>query len=138
MLVHSHYALKGRPRVVRTVKPLFRLPRSSGPRSIRERVEFLKLACLQLGLGSRIIGQRKKRIIRGGWLGSSVLNPVHLPMLYRWEGQGELVQLQLPLATLEFFAQAKTGADHTINKLPLSQEWRGQSDLFNIYAVHAI
>ena len=47
------------------------------------------------------------------------------------------MQLQLPSATFKFFAEAKTGADHTINKLPLSQEWRGQSDLFNIHAVHA-
>ena len=37
----------------------------------------------------------------------------------------------------EFFAQAKTGADHTNNKLPLSQEWRRQSNPFNINAVHA-
>ena len=34
----------------------------------------------------------KKCIIRGVCLGSSVLNPVHWPLLYRWEGQGELVQ----------------------------------------------
>ena len=47
------------------------------------------------------------------------------------------MQLQLPLATFEFFARAKTGADHTINKLPVSQEWRGQSDLFDLHAVHA-
>ena len=39
-------ALEGRPREMRTVEPLFRLPRGSTPRSIRERVEFLKLACL--------------------------------------------------------------------------------------------
>ena len=58
-------------------------------------------------------------------------------MFYRPEGQGELVQLQLPSATFEFLAQAKTGADHTINKLHLSQAWRGQSDFFNIHAVHA-
>ena len=51
-LVHSHGALKGRPREVRTVQPLFRLPRGSTPRSMRERVEFLKLACLHLGLGT--------------------------------------------------------------------------------------
>ena len=68
---------------------------------------------------------------------SSVLNPSHLPLLYRWEGEGELVQLQLPSATFGFFAQAKTGADHRINKLHLSQEWRGQADLFTIHAVHA-
>ena len=35
---------------MRTVQLLFRLPRDSTPRSIRERVEFLKLACLHLGL----------------------------------------------------------------------------------------
>ena len=54
----------------------------------------------------------------------------------RWAGQGELAQLQLPSATFGFFAQVKTGADHAINKLHVSQEWRGQSDLFNIHAVH--
>ena len=47
------------------------------------------------------------------------------------------MQQQLPSATLDFSAQAKTGADHTINKLRLSQEWRGQSDSFDIRAVHA-
>ena len=41
-----------RPRVLRTVKPLFRLPRGSTLRSLRERVEFLKLACLHLDLGT--------------------------------------------------------------------------------------
>ena len=50
MLLHSHGALKGRPHVVRTVKPLFRLPRGCTLRSLREQVEFLKLACLYLGL----------------------------------------------------------------------------------------
>ena len=94
------------------------------------------LACTEVQ-EHRIIGQPEKRMIRGGCLGSSVLNLSHWPLLYRWEGQGEFLQLQLPSATLEFFAQAKTGADHTINKLPLTQEWRGQSDLFNIHAVHA-
>ena len=44
--VHAYDALKGRPRVLRTVKLLFRLPRDSTLRSLRERVEFLKLACL--------------------------------------------------------------------------------------------
>ena len=48
--VHAYGASKGRPHVLRTVKLLFRLPRDSTPRSIRERVEFLKLACLHLGL----------------------------------------------------------------------------------------
>ena len=43
-------ALKSRPREMPTVQLLFRLRRNSTPRSIRERVEFLKLACLHLGL----------------------------------------------------------------------------------------
>ena len=47
------------------------------------------------------------------------------------------MQQQLLSATLDFSAHAKTGADHTINKLYLSQEWRGQSDIFDILAVHA-
>ena len=48
-LVHARafiHALKGRPRVVRSVQRLFRLPKGSTPRSMGERVEFLKLACL--------------------------------------------------------------------------------------------
>ena len=44
--VHACGALQGRPRVLRTVKLLFRLPRDSTLRSLRERVEFLKLPCL--------------------------------------------------------------------------------------------
>ena len=36
--------------MLRTINRLFRLPRGSGPRSIRERVEFLTLACLHLDL----------------------------------------------------------------------------------------
>ena len=44
--VHAYGALKGRPRVLRTVKLLFRLPKDSTLRSFRERVQFLKLACL--------------------------------------------------------------------------------------------
>ena len=47
------------------------------------------------------------------------------------------MQLQFPLATLNSSAQAKTGADHTINKLQLSLEWRVQSDIFDIHVVHA-
>ena len=47
--VHAYAALKGGPRVLRTVKLLFRLPRGSTLRSLRERVEFLRLACLYLG-----------------------------------------------------------------------------------------
>ena len=47
------------------------------------------------------------------------------------------MRLQLPSATLNFSAQAKTGADHTIIKMQLSREWRVQSDIFDIQAVHA-
>ena len=47
--VPAYGALKGRPRVLRTVKLLFRLSRDSTLRSLRERVEFLKLACLEPG-----------------------------------------------------------------------------------------
>ena len=46
------------------------------------------------------------------------------------------MQQQLPSATFHFSAHAKKGADHTINKLYLSQEWQGQSDLLIIHAVH--
>ena len=44
--VHAYDALKGRPREMRTVQLLFRVTRGSTLRSLRERVEFLKLACL--------------------------------------------------------------------------------------------
>ena len=47
------------------------------------------------------------------------------------------MQLQLPSAALNFSAQAKTGADHTNNKLQPSREWRVQSDFIDIHAVHA-
>ena len=47
------------------------------------------------------------------------------------------MQHQLPSATLDFSAHAKKGADHTINKVYLSREWRGQSNRFVIHAVHA-
>ena len=47
------------------------------------------------------------------------------------------MQQQLPSVTLNFSAQAKRGADDTINKLKLSREWRVQSDIFHIHAVHA-
>ena len=48
-----------------------------------------------------------------------------------------MLQQQLPLATSHSFAQAKKGADHTNNKLCLSQGWRGQFDFIIIHAVHA-
>ena len=44
--VHAYGALKGRPCVLRTVQPLFRLPRGSTLGSLTERAEFLNLACL--------------------------------------------------------------------------------------------
>ena len=47
------------------------------------------------------------------------------------------MQQQLPSLTLNFSAQAKKGADHTINKLYVNRVRRGQSDLFIIHAVHA-
>ena len=47
------------------------------------------------------------------------------------------MQQQLPWVTFHCSAHAKKGADHTINKLYLSQEWRGQSDHIIIHALHA-
>ena len=47
------------------------------------------------------------------------------------------MQQQLPLAALDFSADTKKGPDHTIKKLYLSREWRGQSDLFIRHPVHA-
>ena len=47
------------------------------------------------------------------------------------------MQQQLPSATLDFSAHTKKGADQTINKLYLSRERQGQSDLFIIHAVQA-
>ena len=61
-------------------------------RSIRERAKSLSLFACNWVQEQCIIGHTEKRIIRGVCLGSSVLNPVHWPLLYRWEGQGELVQ----------------------------------------------
>ena len=48
--VHAYGTFKGRPGVLRTVELLFRLLRGYTPRSIREQVEFPKLACLHVGL----------------------------------------------------------------------------------------
>ena len=57
---------------MRTVKPLFRLPRGSSARSIREPEESLNACLLDRGVSrQRIIGHTEKRIIRGVWLGSS-------------------------------------------------------------------
>ena len=38
---------------------------------------------------------------------------------------------------MQLVAQLNRCADHTKNKLCLSQEWRGQYDLIIIHAVHA-
>ena len=40
-------------------------------------------------------------------------------------------------ASVFFLALLNRGADPTINQLRLSQEWRGQFDSIDIYAVHA-
>ena len=61
-------------------------------RSIREWAKSLSLLACNRVQEQCIIGHTKKRIIRRVYLGSSVLNPVHWPLLYRWEGQGKLVQ----------------------------------------------
>ena len=58
----------------------------------KERAKSLSLLACNWVQEQCIIGHTKKRIIRGVCLGSSVLNPVDWPVLYRWEGQGELVQ----------------------------------------------
>ena len=59
-LVHARaftHALKGRPREMRTVKPLFRLPRGSSARCIREPEESLNACLLDRGVSrQRIIG----------------------------------------------------------------------------------
>ena len=47
------------------------------------------------------------------------------------------MQQQLPLATFYFSSHPKKGADRTINKMYLSQEWQGQSDFIVIHVVHA-
>ena len=66
-----------------------------------------------------------------------LLTRSHPPLLYGWERSGLFVQDQLPSATLNFSVHAKKGANHTINKLDLSQDWRGQSELTVIHAVPA-
>ena len=54
-------------------------------RSIRERARSLSLLACNWVQEQCIIGHTKKRIICEVYLGSSVLNPVHWPLLYRWE-----------------------------------------------------
>ena len=65
-------------------------------RCIRERAESLSLLACNWVQEQCIIGHGKKQIIRGVCLGSSVLNPVQWPLVYRWAGQGELVQFLEP------------------------------------------
>ena len=71
-------------------------------------------------------------MIRGGSLGSSAANLGHLPLLYRWEGQGNWCSSD------PFFpALLNKSADHTNKKLRLCL-WQGQeSDSIDICAVHA-
>ena len=59
------------------------------PRSVRERVEFLNLLVCNSVRGQCIIFQPEKRIIRGGWLGSSAAYRVHPPLHFRCEDQGD-------------------------------------------------
>ena len=77
-------------------------------RSIRERAKSLSLLACNWVQEQCIMGHTKKRIIRGVCLGSSVLNPVHWPLLYRWERFGVIGAVPL--------SSAKTCcADPTIN-----------------------
>ena len=61
----------------------------------------------------------------------------HPPLVTGGQGQGDWCSCSCLWRLLDFSAQAKKGANHTINKLYFSQQWRGQSDLFIIPAVHA-
>ena len=85
-------------------------------RSIRERAKSLSLLACNWVQEQCIIGHTKKRIIRGVCLGSSVLNPVHWPLLYMWEDQGEMVHAAAAFGGyLIFLPQLDRGAVHTIN-----------------------
>ena len=59
-LVHAYGALKGRPHVVHSVKPLSRLPWGSVLISLREQAGFHKFACLigQFGNSVSFYNQR--------------------------------------------------------------------------------
>ena len=94
------------------------------------------LACGLVG-GQRILGQPEKRIIHGGWLGSSAANQVSSAFALQVGEVRMIGAAAVAFGDFDFSAHAKKGADHTINKLYLSQEWRGQSDLMVIHPVHA-
>ena len=70
----------------------------------------LSLLACNLVWEQRIIGQPEWRIIRVGWLGSSVSNQVHPPLLYRSAGKGQLVQF---LAVPNHAAQITTSTNCT-------------------------
>ena len=73
------------------------------------------------------MGQPRKRIIRGGCVGSSATYPVPWPLLYRWAGKGDWCS-SLPRLNMRRTSQ---------QNLYLSQDRRGQSNIIDIHAVHA-
>ena len=78
------------------------------------------------------MGLPEKRKIRGGSLGSSAANLSHLPLLYRWEGQGNWCSSD-PFFPLLL----NKGADYTNKKLRLCL-WQGsESDPKDICSAHA-
>ena len=79
--MRAHDALKG---CARGMNPC-QVTKGFALRSIRERAKSSSLLACNWVQEQGIIGHTKKRIIRGVCLGSSVLNPVHLPLLYRWK-----------------------------------------------------
>ena len=81
---HAYRTLKGRPRMVRSVEPLFNLPFGSALRSLRERTEFNKLVCLigrfcnsQFSSGQRRAEDRENVARRAAALGSSHLGGMY-------------------------------------------------------------
>ena len=70
---------------------------------------FLSLLACNPVWEQRIIGQPEKCIIRGGWLGASVSNQVHRPLLYRWAGKGELVQFPAALNHAALLTESTNG-----------------------------
>ena len=87
--VDAYGALKGRPRALPTVKLCLGYP--GAPPYVLEENSWSSvslLACNRVS-GQRIIGQPKKRIIRGGRLGSSATYLVHWPLHCRCAGEGD-------------------------------------------------
>ena len=74
-------------------------------RSIRERAKSLSLLACNWVQEQCIRGHTKKRIIRGMCLGSSVLNPVRLPLLYRWERFRVIGAVPYVLIWIRYFTQ---------------------------------